>query len=129
MAKFLTPLQFEDERGFPLRLLAPLVYQSDKLGDPITVPTGFETDLASIPRPLWNILPPIGKADRAAVVHDFLYQTAWHGINRSTADAIFNEAMQVVGVGRFARWTIYSGVRIGGWKTWNRYRSEESAGV
>lgn len=38
----------------------------------ITVPIGFETNLASVPRLFWNIMSPWDVA-RAAVVHDFLY--------------------------------------------------------
>jgi hypothetical protein len=38
----------------------------------IRVPTGFQTDLASVPRPLWWLIAPTDVA-RAAVIHDFLY--------------------------------------------------------
>lgn len=38
----------------------------------ISVPPGFETDLASVPRQLWTFLSPWDVA-RAAVVHDQLY--------------------------------------------------------
>lgn len=40
----------------------------------ITVPVGFETNLASVPRALWSIMAPWDVA-RAAVIHDRLY---WH---------------------------------------------------
>jgi len=33
--------------------------------------------------------------------------------------------MGVLGVGRFTRWTIYAGVRVGGWVPWNKYRSKD----
>ena len=35
----------------------------------------FMTDFASIPRPLWSILPQWGRYGNAAVVHDFGYWT------------------------------------------------------
>jgi hypothetical protein len=38
----------------------------------IVVPTGFITDLASVPRLCWAFLAPMDIA-RAAVIHDFLY--------------------------------------------------------
>jgi Protein of unknown function (DUF1353) len=39
----------------------------------VTVPRGFETDFASIPRFLWQLLPQWGLYGWAAVVHDYLY--------------------------------------------------------
>ena len=40
----------------------------------ITVPKGFVTDLASVPRALWAFIAPFDVA-RAAIVHDLLYKT------------------------------------------------------
>jgi len=85
----------------------------------ITVPTGFETDGASIPRPFWNILGPHGPYFRAAVIHDFLYSRRsdnhFHGIDRLLADRIFLSAMTDCGVGWITRHTIYRAVRLFGW--------------
>ena len=39
----------------------------------ITVPTGFVTDLASVPRAMWWLITPFDVA-RAAIVHDILYK-------------------------------------------------------
>ena len=39
----------------------------------ITVPTGFVTDLASVPRAMWWLIAPFDVA-RAAIVHDILYK-------------------------------------------------------
>jgi len=41
-------------------------------GDSVELPVGFVTDFASIPRPLWILLPKWGRYGNAAVVHDFL---------------------------------------------------------
>src|SRR5690349_14174251 len=119
MSAFKSPLVMRDEndQGRHFVLTDNLIYQSDKLG-PITVPAGFQTDLASIPRGLWNILPPIGGYDKAAVVHDYLYAKAPvlvvdgdfmlpRQISRGDADSALKEAMEVLGVGRFTRWAIY----------------------
>lgn len=119
-AQFLSKLIFEDDNGLPFTLFQAFVYKSELLKRIILVPVGFKTDLASIPRILWNILPPIGNYDRAAVLHDFLYNTG--GMKRKDADSVLREAMDVAGVSHFIRWTIYSGVRIGGWVPWNKYR-------
>ena len=83
----------------------------------IEVPAGFQTDFASIPRGLWNILPPTGRYALAAVVHDYLYRTRYRA-TRAQADRVLLEAMGVLKVGRWTRWTIYSGVRLGGWASY-----------
>ena len=40
----------------------------------ITVPSGFVTDLASVPRAMWWLIAPFDVA-RAAIIHDLLYKT------------------------------------------------------
>lgn len=129
MSAFTTKLVFEDDDGLPFTLTAALVYQSVILARVVTVPSGFKTDLASIPRPLWNILPPVGRYDRAAVVHDLLYQQAPNGVTRAQADSVLREAMDVCGVSAVTRWLIYTGVRVGGGGVWARYRATVKAGV
>lgn len=126
MSAFISKLRFEDSgAGFPLILTEPFIYESDKAGT-ITVPAGFPTDLASIPRPLWAILPPIGHYDRAAVVHDYLYKFPG-SLSRGDVDSVFNEALALSKVSRLTRWTLYSAVRAGGWRPWRSYRSDEHA--
>jgi hypothetical protein len=127
-AQFLSKLIFEDDGGLPFILVRPLVYLSNVTAKPgkinkITVPAGFKTDLASIPRIFWRVLPPVGKYDAAAVVHDYLYQN--NGVTRLTADDVLNEAMGVLGVPAWQRTIIYAGVRVGGWKPWNDYRAKD----
>ena len=85
-------------------------YQVGKLL--IRVPKGFVTDFASIPFFLWAILPPRGKYDEGAVVHDFLYSSKnCIGINRKLADKIFKHIMKECGVNCFYRNALYLGVR------------------
>lgn len=97
--------------GKTWRLDGPFSY-SPALGGHITVPTGFVTDLASIPKLFWNILPPFGKYTEAAVIHDWLYRT--HKIPRAGADAILLEAMDLCRVPAWQRRVIYLAVRIFG---------------
>lgn len=124
MAAFLSPLDMRDLGG-RFVLLAPLRYASDVLDTFITVPAGFETDLASIPRGLWNLIPKIGAYDAPAVVHDYLYAT--NGITRAQADAVLYEAMTEAGVVRRMRWLIYAGVRLGGRRAWDTHRRRDDA--
>lgn len=121
-SRFTTDLCFQDNDGLPYTLLTALRYESALLGHVVVVPAGFKTDLASIPRIAWNVLPKSGRYDRAAVVHDFLYATAAGGITRGQADGVLSEAMGVLGVGAWTRRIIYTAVRVGGWKPWGAYR-------
>lgn len=80
----------------------------------VSVPAGFVTDFASIPKAFHNILPPTGKYGKAAVIHDYLYRTP--GIaTKDEADQVFLEAMTALGVGWMTRNIMYQGVhRFGG---------------
>ena len=83
----------------------------------VSVPSGFITDLASIPRLFWNILPPFGKYTEAAVIHDYLYRT--HLTTRAVADRTLLEGMRLCRVSRWQRVVIYCAVRLFGGIPWN----------
>ena len=119
--KFTSALQLErledtsrDGRG-TWRLLASLGYSSDLIGQ-VTVPAGFVTDLASVPRLPVAFFLAGGLAHAAAVVHDWLYTT--HQTDRATADAVFREAAQACGVSPWRAWVMWLGVRAGGASSW-----------
>lgn len=98
-------------------LLEPLVYVT-AAGETITIPVGFVTDYASIPRIFWNIIPPDGDARFPAILHDYLYSLrGWEPCfkNRAQCDGLFLEAMRHVGVNMVERLTVYSAVRCFGW--------------
>lgn len=109
---FLTPLNvkaIDDERW---ELTTSLVYKSDLLGKTITVPAGFITDFASVPRlPLAYWLMG-GVATKAAVIHDFLYRLG--DVSRKDADKVFAEAMEATGIPAWRRGPMWLGVRIFG---------------
>lgn len=97
---------------------APLKYLSVVAGLRITVPQGFNTDLASVPR-----LPVIyllcgDTSSEASVVHDFLYERKY--VTRCIADAVLLEASKVTGVPAWRRHMIWAGVRLFGWTHWRR---------
>ena len=113
---FLSTLQAAKLPGRQWRLLAPLRYQSRVLGALIEVPTGFLSDLASVPRlPLAYLLAG-DTAHEAAVVHDWCYQA--HLCTRAQADAVLDEAMAVTGEPAWRRWLMWAAVRTGGWWAW-----------
>jgi hypothetical protein len=109
-------------RAAPLwRLTAPVTYR-DGLGVSLTIPAGFETDLASVPPALWPIFPPFGFHLRAAIVHDYFYATGC--IARARADAIFLTIMQRYGVAPWRCWAMYLAVRLFGGRNWGKRISE-----
>lgn len=123
MSSFTTPLIVTPlNDGITWKLDEPFDYVEGDLstGRKIEVPLGFVTDFASIPRLFWDLLPPWGKYGKAAVLHDYLYSTAL--FTRAHCDRIFLEAMGTLGVRWITRWTMYLGVRIGGWVGWNEHR-------
>ena len=113
---FLTKLEVTHEEGQQWILSSALVYTIPYLGV-VTVPKGFRTDFASIPRVLLSVIGrPTGKLSEPAVLHDFLYSgkcDSW--VSRRLADKIFEEAMKENGVSWIKRKVVWSGVRIGGW--------------
>lgn len=73
------------------------------------VPAGFKSDLASVPRIFWRILPPFGSYSTAAVIHDWLCVTK--AVSRREADEAFREAMIMTGVPLITRSIMYWAVR------------------
>ena len=95
----------------------PLSYASDVLDQVVSVPKGFKSDGASVPRALWSIYPPFGKYLEAAVVHDWFCVLGHRGespIDYKMAAKVFDEAMEVCSVGKFRRFKMYWAVRMGG---------------
>ena len=97
------------------RLTNDFAYYSNILGRYIEVPVGYKTDFASVPRVFWRIFPPHGKYVPASVVHDYLCDLRGStGVDSKTTHAIFNEAMEVVGVAKWKRVSMYNAVRFFG---------------
>lgn len=101
------------------QIMSPFYFYFDEANKNIgiTIEEGFITDFASVPRAFWSIMPPVGLYTKAAVVHDYLYQNGEKlGFKRKFCDQMFLEAMRALEVSRVARYVMYSGVRILGWK-------------
>ena len=125
MGHFLSDLvicQLDDGKTWEVR--TPFDYDIGAVGgDKISVPSGFKTDLGSVPQIFWNVIPPIGKPLRGYILHDWLY--ANQDMTRAIADAVLLEAMEVAGVGWLKRTVIYMAVRCGGWKAWNDHAKKK----
>jgi hypothetical protein len=85
----------------------------------VDVPRGYLMDGASVPRILWNIIPPWGAYGAATIVHDILceyLQLTVQGvpckISRKQADDILFEAMQVLEVNPDTAEEIYTAVKL-----------------
>lgn len=119
-----TEILREDSAGrLRYRLIEPLRIRAAINGTPlsgirITVPGGFVTDLASVPRFWWRWFPPAGDYAAAAVVHDWFYRTR-NGITRFLADAIFRDLMESLAVPRWKRWLMWVAVRVRSGRFWN----------
>jgi hypothetical protein len=118
MSSFTTPADLRVLEGYRWELLSDFAFHVGAYPstDIITVPAGFVTDLASIPRVLWSLLPPHGRYAKAAIIHDWLYATGIGG--REYADNVFLEAMEVLGVPKLKRYPMFWAVRLFGQKNY-----------
>lgn len=125
-ALFLTRLtveQVEEELWLvvrPLRVaFEPSLTTCDGRDIPIlTVPEGFTTDFASVPRVPLAYMVAGGIGDAAAVVHDYLYQGI---VPRKTADDVYAACLQASGVSWWQRKLMFAAVRLLGGR---RYKDQ-----
>jgi hypothetical protein len=117
---------FQLEEDYTVRVHINGVLQS------ITVPKGYITDLASIPRFVWTLtgLTPDGLYRGAAVVHDYIYgmkngmgysavvssdKTQVFRLSRQECDKIFRELMEDAGESDWKVKTFFWAVETFGW--------------
>jgi hypothetical protein len=118
---FDTELSIQGASATTWRLLAPLIWTGTK-DDTFTVPVGFVTDFATVPRFLHWLVSPYGAYTRAAVLHDWLLVelAAFEQRDRTDppppatsrdADGIFRRVMEDLGVPWAKRWLMWTAVR------------------
>lgn len=100
------------------RLTKPLMYFHPT--HTIVVPSGFITDLDSVPRVPVVYAAFKGRAVRSAVVHDYLYESQK---GKAYADRMFLDAMGHEGVAARWRYPIYWAVVLFGGSIYARKRS------
>jgi len=90
---------------------------NDKLK--IVVPTGFVTDLASIPRIFWWWQSPHEVTMAPAIIHDFLY---WQQpCSKEEADAVMYLALLQVGMSKTEAFAVDKGIRTAeALDSWNK---------
>lgn len=94
-----------DEVNFDI--VEPLEYSGNT--DRFTVPEGFRTDFASVPRAFVWLMPRYGTYTPAAILHDHL--VAERLVSRRDADGLFRRAMRELGVSLPRRWGMWAAVR------------------
>jgi hypothetical protein len=100
------------DRGFNYKLSADFDIIID--GREVTIPKGFVTDFASIPRALWTIFPPQYAAYvEPAIIHDYFYRCK-NSHDRMFADDILYYALVENGVKKSDASKFYFGVRTFG---------------
>ena len=106
---FLAPLRLEKLLGDQWQVLERFDAMID--GKVHSVPAGYVTDLASVPRMPLAYLLAGGRAPKSAVLHDHLYETR---AGRDFADHVFLAAMKAEGVPSWIAKAMDWGVRVGG---------------
>jgi hypothetical protein len=95
-----------DAKRWELR--EPVGYRGAR--EDFTVPAGFVTDFASIPRLVVWLIPRYGLYTRSAILHDFLWRTS--AVSRADADGLFRRSMRELGVSMPRRWMMWAAVRL-----------------
>ena len=106
--KFLDPLVVEHLDGDGWRLWFEFRCIADD-GLPIYVAAAFETDMLSIPRVAWSIIPQTGRGGKAGVVHDWLLEET--NLPRDLCADYFLEALLSLNVSEAQADTMYNMVR------------------
>lgn len=97
-------------------LTEPLTWTGTK-NDIFVVPSGYVTDLASVPRCLHWLTLPYGAYTRAAVLHDWLITDRINHLDPALrvssrdVDGIFRQVMRELGTPWAKRWTMWAAVR------------------
>ena len=103
--------------------------KKEKDSHTITVPTGFVTDLASVPRAMWWAIAPFDVA-RAAIIHDLLYknirQYRWKKKDKEDKDLI--KAAKVAADRVFLLGMKDADPKVAGWKIYSSWKAVDLFG-
>lgn len=112
LGRFMEPIYF---------LLRPISWKPGPDAPPkleaVEAPTGFVTDLASIPPVFFSMLRADGEYTYPAIIHDYLYWTQTRP--RDIADEIFRASMQDFNIAPKTITAIYNAVRVFGQSAWD----------
>ncbi len=123
MSEFTTPLvvsPLRDGRTWIIKEQFTYHVGEHPSEETLTVPVGFHTDFASVPKIFWALIYPYGKQGKAAVIHDYCYAIGYESRKRS--DDIFREALEVLEVKPWKRFLMYWAVRIFAGVAWKMHQ-------
>ncbi len=112
--KYTSPLMKwdDDDEMFVLHEDMTVVWtRKDKVKVTLTVPKGFETDLASIPKRLQSVIGKLGHHLLPAVAHDACYEGLFPGMSKKEGDDMFLDGMKTKKVWLGKRWAMWLAVR------------------
>lgn len=101
--------------SFNWKLMEPFIYQDEILGT-ISIEVGFISDLGSVPRIFWNIVPNDGPGVAPYFMHDVLY--ARQTTTQKQADDFLLRTLMRYGVSWLQAHTIWVALRAFGWVAW-----------
>lgn len=119
---FLTQLELLVDPEPDYWVMGPPLIWSDPVYGRIEAPTGFRTDLASIPRVFRNLpfADPNGVSRRPAAMHDYLYSSKFgYRLGRQYADSFLQAALLSEGASVWTARAFYYAVRAGGASHWD----------
>ena len=89
-------------------------------GKSFTIPAGFKSDGASVPRFFWRVVFPPGdhRAMRAAFAHDYVYRMHPAGWTKAEADRMFYDLLIQGGIPWYRAKEAYLGVKLFGGAAW-----------
>ena len=92
----------------------------------VSVPMGFTTDGASIPRFLWRVCGHPFEAPRiyAAIRHDWHYSGGDPAVDRKTADSIYRSDLLALGVKKWKVNIEYFALRLCGRSHWKNEKKD-----
>ena len=116
-ANWVAPEEYEDRWILTKELRFSVQDDEDGTFRMYTVPAGTTTDLASVPKELWDEIPPYGLHLAASVVHDWLYENRIN--TREWADKVFVALMKNDHVPSRRVWIMNKAVRVFGQGAWD----------
>jgi hypothetical protein len=110
-------LYYQDDRPHRWMLLKDVVWELTN-GDTITIPAGYTTDFASVPRVFRGFVWGTGRQNLAVLIHDWLYDNRIG--TRLAADREMLYWLLKAGCSTLKAYAMYYACRIGGKSWWDK---------
>ena len=119
MYQVLTPLKTVKIGPALWMLLEPMKYRTPR--GVFTVPAGYLTDHASVPRIFTSVVPPVKSTiAEASILHDWFYNKDSEDVPREFADECLRELIISQGGSKSMAYAAWSAVRLGASRLYNK---------